>query len=630
MLRKLSGCILGLCLAGFLIDGYASDIVAPSISTTKSSAQYKKPIRSIKEWTKCNGIDDDGIGLRRAILAARGGAFTLNVDCPVSFHVGMDIAKPIFIDNGTTIQFSGNGLITVDNVLVPAFVIANSLNIKLLDWKIKYTGSMVVNENTGGYYDNNKWIPVTYRAPAAQMFYITLSNWLKENRNINYARGVNTISTGYLDPSAIFFIKGDTSNVVIKDMQLSAAANAKPNKFIPIAFSLNPGEANNQSFTAPAAFKKPILNVPHNITFDGIKLDGYYFGWHGSGQNITIKNVVAERYSDLEDGNGGNIGGVGFWFPPPHLFYFNTPLTWDSSLLNNKFLISNVKDNGVRKGLARDKGKGAPISGHAVSLKIQANNSLVENYTSLRPDGFMDVLSSTNLTVKNVTASYDSSFINYTLPMLRFTQKGNHNITFENIALRDNALMTNMHPVRGSDDESNTNIRFIKTTVQLNNWSEAKSPMYSPTVKGTVPYFGGKGNSFDIKTSYIGMLKNQLGLSVSDPESVNYGNNSLSKIAVGSFGLRTYLITNTGAVKLHTMTFPAVANLPNGMTYDTRSTCNLLGKTSLASGISCQLVFRYTPTITEINANYIFKISAKDEQGKVVKSRDVYVPYSSR
>lgn len=629
-MKKLSSLWLAVFLAIWLINSYAGNVNTSQVSTVNSSLSPKHPVRSVKEWTKCNGADDDRTGLMRAILAAKDNAFILKVDCPLFVHIGMDIAKPIFIDNGSTIQFSGNGLIIVDNVLVPAFVIANSLNINLLNWKIKYTGSMVVNENTGGYYDNSKWVPVTYRAPAAQMFYITLSNWLRQNRHISYARGVNTISTGYLDPSAIFFLKGDTSNVVIKNMQLSAAVNAKPNKFIPIAFSLNPGEENNQSFTAPAVFKKPILNVPHNIVFDGIKLDGYYFGWHGSGQNITIKNVTAERYSDLQDANGGNIGGVGFWFPPPHLFYFNTPPTWDSSLLNNKFLISNIKDNGVRKGLARDKGKGAPISGHAVSLKIQANNSLVENYTSLRPDGFMDVLSSTDLTVKNVTASYDSSFINYTLPMLRFTQKGNHNITFENVALRDTAVMTNMHPVRGSDDESNTNIRFINVTVKLNNWGDAKSPMYSPTVKGTVPYFGGKGNYFDIKTSYIGMLKDQLGLSVSDPKSVNYGNNSLRNIPLGSFGLRTYLVTNTSAVTLNAVTFPAVANLPSGMSYDTRGNCNLTGKMSLTSGASCQLVFRYHPMETGINTNYILKITAKNEQGDIVKSRETYVPYSSR
>jgi hypothetical protein len=625
-LKKISNCLLALCFSLLCINAHSDNI--PEVSQISGNT---KSVRSVKEWTKCNGVDDDSAGLAQAVLAARGGAFTLNVDCPIYFHVGMDIAKPIFIDNKTTIKFSGNGVIIVDNVLVPAFVIANSSNINLLNWKIKYTGSMVVDENTGGYYDNSKWIPVTYRAPAAQMFYITLSNWLRQNRNINYARGVNTISTGFLDPSAIFFIKGDTSNVVIKNMQLFAAANAKPDKFIPIAFSLNPGEANNQSFTAPAIFKKPILNVPHNIVFDGIKLDGYYFGWHGSGQNITIKNVTAERYSDLQDSNGKNIGGVGFWFPPPHLFYFNTPPTWDVSLLNNNFLINNIKDNGVRKGLARDKGKGAPISGHAVSLKIQANNSLVESYISLRPDGFMDVLSSTNLTVRNVTASYDSSFINYTLPMLRFTQKGNHNITFENIALRDNALMTNMHPVRGSDDESNTNIRFIKTRVQLNNWSEDKSPMYSPTVKGTVPYFGGKGNFFDIKASYVGMFKDPSGLSVFDPESVNYGNNSLRNIPVGSFGLRTYLIHNTGAITLYDLVFPAESNLPSGMSYDeTRSTCSVTGNMSLLKGEACKLVFRYNSTLYGVNANYVLKILAKNKQNKLVKSRDVYIPYSSR
>jgi hypothetical protein len=104
----------------------------------------------------------------------------------------------------------------------------------------------------------------------------------------------------------------------------------------------------------------------------------------------------------------------------------------------------------------------------------------------------------------------------------------------------------------------------------------------------------------------------------------------LRNIPVGSFGLRTYLIHNTGAIALYDLVFPAEANLPSGMSYDARSNCNLVGQMYLSSGSSCQLVFRYNPSIHGIKDNYILKIQAKDKQNKVVKSRDVYISFSSR
>jgi len=65
--------------------------------------------KSVKEWTVCDGVTDDSKGLAKAFAAAKNGAFTLDIDCPLYFHVGMDIASPIFIDNGTSVNFKGSG-----------------------------------------------------------------------------------------------------------------------------------------------------------------------------------------------------------------------------------------------------------------------------------------------------------------------------------------------------------------------------------------------------------------------------------------------------------------------------------------------------------------------------------------
>ena len=122
--------------------------------------------KSVKEWTVCDGVTDDSKGLANAFAAAKNGAFTLDIDCPLYFHV----ARPIFIDNNTSVNFKGSGLIIVDNVLIPSFVIANSSNINLSNWKVKYTGGIPVDERTGGYYNDGIWVPANERDPAVVFF----------------------------------------------------------------------------------------------------------------------------------------------------------------------------------------------------------------------------------------------------------------------------------------------------------------------------------------------------------------------------------------------------------------------------------------------------------------------------
>lgn len=588
--------------------------------------------KSVKEWTVCDGVTDDSKGLAKAFAAAKNGAFTLDIDCPLYFHIGMDIARPIFIDSGTSVNFKGNGLIIVDNVLVPAFVIANSSDINLSNWKVKYVGGIPINELTGGYYNDGVWVPASERDPAGVFFALyTLKDWLLKNRNISMAKALIPLWTGFLDPAAILYLRGDTSNVKISNMTLFVDESTGADKFIPIAFSLNPGETNNQTLSDAAPLSKPYIEVPHDISFENISLDGYYFGWHGSGQNITIKDTKAFRYSDLQDSSGGQIGGVGGWFPPPHLFYFNTQPNWDHSLDNDKFIIDNTLDYGVRLGLARDKGGNAPIAGHAVSLKMQGNNSLVNNYTSNRPDGFMDVLLSDNLTVQNVTANYDSSFINYTLPAFRFTQNGNHNIRFENISLSDNAFFTYIDPLRGCDGDDNTNIVFVNAKFKVNNWGEPNPPMFSPTVKGTAPYFGGTGHSFDFNTTYNGMIQTAA-IAVFNPDFVSYGNNTLRNIPVGNFGLKTYVIQNNTTHILHDVMISTGTSLPIGLSYDTlHSTCDLTKEgVSLAPQESCRLVYQYRPITKGINSYYVLKLYAHDSGYRLFTSDNIYVPYSSQ
>jgi len=437
-------------------------------ATTEYNAS---PIISIQKWAKCDGISDDLDNLTKAINLAKNNSFTLEIDCPLKIKIGMDIAKPIFIESDTQIIFSKKGSIQVDNVFVPAFVIANSSNIILKNWKIIYSGGLPIDDKTNEYINNGKVITSSGHAPPANAFNnVTLSNWLMNKKNIKFNPDTHSFWSGTIDPAAIFYIKGDSANLTFQNTNLEVQINVSMDKFIPVAFALIPDYVSNQIVTTTTPIAKPYVEVPHDIIFDGISLDGYYFGWHGSTQHTTFKNINAYRYSVLQDINKNNIGGIGKWFPPPHLFYLNYQNYWDNSLYNKYLILTTIIDNGIREGGVEDQLGDQHIAGNANSLKIQANKSQINRYTSLRPDGFADVMSSQDLSFTHINATYDSSFINYLFPILRFPCKGElytgyQNVTFNDMILKDLAASTTQPPISGNYDERNQGIHFNATII---------------------------------------------------------------------------------------------------------------------------------------------------------------------
>src|SRR5579871_2334517 len=107
--------------------------------------------QSIKRWATCDGQADDAAAVAKAFAAAKHGAFTLVVDCPVRLHSGSEVGRSVFIEDGTRVTFSGAGKMIVDNVFQPAFVVANSSDITLTDWDVEYQGGLPVNPDTGGF-----------------------------------------------------------------------------------------------------------------------------------------------------------------------------------------------------------------------------------------------------------------------------------------------------------------------------------------------------------------------------------------------------------------------------------------------------------------------------------------------
>lgn len=439
--------------------------------------------RSISSWVSCTGTADDTAGARQAFAAASHGAFTLVVDCPVRLHIGMDVERPIFIDNGTSVEFSGAGKFTVDNVFIPAFVIANSTNITLTDWNVEYDASLPVNEKVNGYESNGQFIHGPL--PGNAFNDLTLTQWLAAHRGIVFdsQHGVNASWSGSTNACAVFYISGDASHVSVTGMQLSVPAAAGGERFVPVVFSMNPNYKSNQTVNAHTPIDSEHHAIPHDLTFSNITLDGTYMGWVGNAHDVVFQNVQSHRYGDLQDAKGENVGGVGKWFAPPHLFYLSYSSATDSALVNSNIQITNVSDTGPRIGTARDKGGGDSTSGYALSLKIACVSCSVNQYTSNRPDGFLDVLASTGLTISNATATYDSSFLNNLYPGWRFPGQPYKNVTFKNVALTDTAASTIAQPIGNAGQGSNQSLIFTGVQVGISRWSGAdRLPL--PTIAG--------------------------------------------------------------------------------------------------------------------------------------------------
>ncbi len=464
------------------------------LAAGSSDARAAGSRRSIGGWVSCTGTSDDTAGVTKALAAAGHGAFTLIVDCPVNIKVGMDIARSIFIDDGTKVEFTGSGKFTVDNVFIPAFVIADSSNITLANWNVEYDASLPVNAQIGGYMNNGEFVHGP--KPANAFNDLRLSRWLAANRAIVFDNRQGSVNPPWAGPTnvcAVFFITGDSSNINVTGMHLYAPEKAGGDRFIPAAFSLDVNFKPNQTVTAKTPITGQYAAVPHDLTFSNIGLDGTYMGWVGGTRSAVFENIRSLRYGDLQDANGNNVGGMGKWFAPPHLFYFSYAAGGDPALFNKNITIKNVVDDGPRIGTARDKGGNDTLSGYALSLKLGCVDCSVDNYKTTRPDGFMDVLPSDGLTVSNVDATYDSSFLNNLFPGWRFPASSYERITFKNITLMDTAASSATAPIGDATQPSNEGIVFQDVHVTLNRWTGKGLP---------VPNITGPGNSIALDYTF--------------------------------------------------------------------------------------------------------------------------------
>ncbi len=486
-------CVFALVLAGCADEplssgppAFSSPPPMPSGPTAPRPTQTAGLSRSIRDFTACDGRSDDTKGLQAAFQAASHNAFTLVVDCPVTFHVGDDITRPIFVDSGTRVVFSGNGRLSVDNSGIPAFVIANSNDVHFLGWRIVYTGQIPLAAVAEGYHRNGQWVP--QKTSIAVAFNdATLTPFMAKSRNVVMSAG-HDLWNGPTNSAAIFYATGDDNGIEVRNMSVSIPDLGSPSRYVPVVFSFTTGFYSGT--VTPQAGAPAIVRpaVPHNILIDQVDFDGTLMGFQGTMQNASFSHIRSHHYADLQADDGSDRGGQGKWFAPPHLFYINAG-SGVNAVQPQHIRITDVVDDGIRVGQARDT-QDSSGSGSALSLKVGGDDVVVDGYVSHRPDGFMDVLSANGLTVRNAQASYDSAFLNNLYPGIRFPASPPQtykNVILQNITLTDTAPQVIRPPISGSPIPGNSNVQFSNVRVNLNVWVN-KGALTSPVM-------GGSGNN---------------------------------------------------------------------------------------------------------------------------------------
>jgi hypothetical protein len=141
--------------------------------------------------------------------------------------------------------------------------------------------------------------------------------------------------------------------------------------------------------------------VAPKVTVSDFLLDGVCMGFVGGGSNVIFTRITRRRYADLQDANGQNVGGVGTWSSPPHLFYLQ-----GSPINPMVATLRNVVDEAIFSG-----NRLSPRYLHSLKLDI-SNGSLVDGYYSRCVDGGLGVLSNGCMTggmVRNAFFLVDTS-----------------------------------------------------------------------------------------------------------------------------------------------------------------------------------------------------------------------------
>lgn len=134
-----------------------------------------------------------------------------------------------------------------------------------------------------------------------------------------------------------------------------------------------------------------------------------------------------------------------------------------------------------------------------------------------------------------------------------------------------------------------------------------------------------KRHFYEIKKTNVALTD----LLVENHSDMTYGSDSITDIPVGSFGLKTLVVTNSTTFNIYSVTFPL---LPAEFSYDQSTTCktSVGNKSILLPGEECILVLRYSPTKRSQHGTLPIATIGTNDYYDVIANKVLYLAYSSQ
>lgn len=377
-----------------------------------------------------DGITDD----REAFIETLAQSNKIGAKVLVEKDIFLDVeetgTKSIFLEDNTWIEGANGAKIIINNLRSPAFYIALSENITIKNVTFLY------DQEYDASYD---WSVTSDNHLNQQQ----LEDYLTANNNITF-ESTNPVFKGPTSFYTVFSLDA-AQDVLFENVSFKAKGN-KANNFMQFIFKFKEQYTERQTITEEG---NASADTPKNITLKNVVFDGYLMGFQGNVQNLNIDNLKAYRYSDLQNEDGSNLGGLvngAYLFPPPHLFYLNTDSSFSGKYPNNITLL-NIIDYGDYIGTTNVR---PTYSGYCHSLKLvgHVENIVVDNYKSYRRDGLGDLGGITNGVFSNIYAESKVNIFNpsFIFNSLRFVGDLN-NVLFENITIKDNSDVLEIYPL---------------------------------------------------------------------------------------------------------------------------------------------------------------------------------------
>lgn len=446
------------------------------------------------------GATDSRAAVNSALQSIAGTNKTLIWDCQIYINIGSNANAPIFVASGTNVQFSPTGILYSDGLGLPTFCFINCHDCTWKDVQFQYCAGLAPSANGIGSQFSYGAIAAPSGATSgtvpsnASGFNTTqLTAYLTANSGNTFTSGGTALWAGPTNASAVFMIRGNSyrlyftgskSRFFVPDGVLACY-------FIPTLFTMdaqwNVGLTGITSSTVASAAN---TTVPSEIYFNNVTIDGCLMGIVGSPSSWQSNNLVGNRYSDLQDASGGNVGGAGTPYSPPHLIYTI------SNFVGTQTKVYNTQDNGIYVGTATRR---STTSGYINSLKCSPHNgSVCVGYTSLRPDGGWDIVTDSfggggdfrGMYIRHDTSQGSGNFA------VRFPASPpliDVNVSLEAL---DVAAVPQAFPINGDGTLTNTgNNLSYKVTVQ--DWPN------TGTYSTLYPGFGTGGNNNKVSMELI-------------------------------------------------------------------------------------------------------------------------------